>query len=295
MSEFVLYEKKDRLAYITLNRPDKNNAMNPTVLNQLRELLTQAEEDGDVRVIIIRGAGRNFCAGYDLEGYDLAALRQAQGRAGKDAAAVSDVAPRVELLRKRHLELPRGTMLFIWDLMKPVISQVQGYALAGGSELAFMCDLTYVAEDARMGYPPVRAFSTPDTPYHMWFAGIKRAKQLVFTGDAITGIEAVQMGLANAAFPADQLASEVEKIALRIANVESDLLALQKGLVNRSAEIMGFRTAIDVSGFVHDLCPHLPGTKHFFNLIETEGLPAALQWRDGPFGDYTARKKTEKQ
>src|SRR5713226_2991948 len=181
-------DPRPRVRRLTLNRPAKRNAMSNSVRLVLFDELRRADHDNEVHVITIRGAGPSFCAGYDL------------------APEPDDPLPRPIAARdgfwSRHLVEGWFEMM---DMATPIIAQVHGYCLAGGSELATACDLVYCAEDAQIGYPPVRAMSTPDCAYHPWLMGLRNAMEMMLTGDSISGIEAAQMGYANRAFPADRL------------------------------------------------------------------------------------------
>src|SRR5579864_7676962 len=186
---------------LTLNRPDKRNALSNPLRGELFEALEAADRDADVRVTVLRGAGSCFSAGYDLSrdgGRQQLPFQTAAG-AGQWARHV------VEGCFK------------IWDLAKPVIAQVHGWCLAGASELATACDLVYVAEDAQIGYPPVRLISPPDMHFHPWLMGMRAAMETMLTGDAISGIEAARTGFANRAFPETELETRVLDIAERVA------------------------------------------------------------------------------
>ena len=173
----------------------------------------------------------------------------------------------------------------IWDLAKPVIAQVHGYCLAGGSELATGCDLVYVAEDAKMGYPAVR-FGVPDMQFHAWFLGMRAAMEMMVTGDSISGTEAVRLGWANRAFPEAELDDRVVAIAERIALVPPDIAQLNKRTVHRAMEIMGLRTAIRSGTEICALGIEQESFKKFVDEALPLGLTRALQKRDEPFGDY---------
>jgi enoyl-CoA hydratase len=173
----------------------------------------------------------------------------------------------------------------IWDLAKPVIAQVHGYCLAGGSELATGCDLVYMAEDAQMGYPAVR-FGVPDMHFHPWFLGMRKAMEMMLTGDSINGIEAVERGWANAAFPADQLDEKVLEVAGRIAKVPTELLQLNKRVVHRQMDAMGMRAGIRAGTELCALGTHTKTMAKFVGNAREKGLTTALQERDAPFGDY---------
>src|SRR5829696_7121244 len=229
MSDDVILvdEPAARVRRITMNRPEKRNSLIHPLRGAILETLRGHDADADVSVTIIRGAGPSFSAGYDLGG----------GNAGYDMPYYT---PGGEGAWPRHVT--EGWMS-IWDLAKPVIAQVHGYCLAGASELATGCDLVYVAEDARMGYPAVR-FGVPDMHFHAWFVGMRAAMEMMVTGDSISGTEAVRLGWANRAFPEDGLDDEVVRIAQRIALVPPDIAQLNKRTVHRAMDIMGLRSAI---------------------------------------------------
>jgi len=173
----------------------------------------------------------------------------------------------------------------IWDLAKPVIAQVHGYCLAGGSELATGCDLVYVAEDAQMGYPAVR-FGVPDMHFHPWFLGMRRAMEMMLTGDSISGVEAVEAGWANRAFPADELEDAVLEVAQRIATIDPELTQLNKRVVHRQMEAMGLRTGIRAGTELCALGTHTQALREFVTRAREGGLTSALDERDEPFSDY---------
>jgi enoyl-CoA hydratase len=177
----------------------------------------------------------------------------------------------------------------IWELGKPVIAQVHGYCLAGGSELATCCDLVYMADDAQMGYPAVR-FGVPDNHFHAWFVGMRKAMEMMLTGDSISGIEAAQLGWANASVPADELEAKVLEMAQRIASVPADLVQLNKRVVHRQMEIMGLHTGIRVGSELCALGTHQKSMHEFLKATREKGLTGALQQRDEPFGDYRTRE-----
>src|SRR5271170_7701767 len=210
---------------ITLNRPAKRNALSNALRGEIFKALEAGDADPDVRVMIVRGAGKCFSSGYDLAGTG-ALPYQTSGGQGQWARHVVEGCFR------------------IWDLAKPVIAQVHGWCLAGGSELATACDLVYVADDAQIGYPPVRMMSPPDNQFHAWLCGLRPAMEMMLTGDAMDGLEAVRVGFANRAFPAGTLEDEVLAIAERVAKIPTDVQQMNKRSVHRAMEIMGLRAAI---------------------------------------------------
>ena len=173
----------------------------------------------------------------------------------------------------------------IWDLAKPVIAQVHGYCLAGGSELATGCDLVYMATDAKMGYPAVR-FGVPDMHFHPWFLGMRKAMEMMLTGDYVTGVEAVERGWANAAYPEDELEGAVLEIAERIAQVPAELLQMNKRVVHRQMEHMGMRAGIRAGTELCALGTHTQAMADFVGSIKKKGLTTTLSERDSKFGDY---------
>jgi enoyl-CoA hydratase len=172
----------------------------------------------------------------------------------------------------------------IWDLAKPVIAQVHSYCLAGGSELATCCDLVYVAEDAQIGYPAVR-FGTPDNQFHAWFVGMRKAMEMMITGDSISGVEAVQRGWANHAYPADELEAAVIDVAKRVATMPPEIVQINKRTVHRAMEIMGLRAAVRSGTEMSILAKYQPAFQQFIEQAHG-GLTKALTERDSPFGDY---------
>ena len=223
----------------TLNRPEKRNALDNALRGALFAGLQAADRDAAVRVSIVRGAGPCFSSGYDLAS-DLANGQPYFSAQGDGSWS-------------RHVT---EGWLGIWDLAKPVIAQVHGYALAGGSELAAACDLLYIADDAKIGYPVVRLVSPPDMQFFPWFVGLREAMELMLTGDSIDGARAAEIGLANRAFPAALLEARVLEIAERVAKIPSDLQQLNKRSVHRAMEIMGVRAALRAGSELQALATH---------------------------------------
>jgi enoyl-CoA hydratase len=258
---------------LTLNRPEKRNALNNALRGALFGALRAADADEAVRVTIIRGAGPCFSAGYDLSA-DLSADRPYE-TAGGDGSW------------PRHVV---EGWFAIWDLAKPVIAQVHGWCLAGGSELAAACDLVYAADDAQIGYPPVRLMSPPDMQFHPWLAGMRQAMELMLTGDAISGTEAARIGLITRAFPADDLDAQVLAVAERVTKIPSELQQINKRSVHRAMEIMGLRAAIRAGTELQALAFHQPASLAYRAEIK-KNLGRALKERDTPFGDYGGRER----
>jgi len=229
MSEdlITVEEAAAHVRYVTLNRPAKRNAISTPMRAELFAALQAHDVDDDVRVSIVRGAGVCFSSGYDLGGslMDDPPYPSAPGD-GQWTRQATD------------------GWFSIWDLAKPVIAQVHGYAMAGATELASACDLVYVADDARISYPVVRVASPPDWQYHEPLMGLRHAMEAMLTGDAMDGIEAARTGWANRAYPVESLEAEVLAIAERIAGIETDLAQIHKRMVHRQFDVAGGRAAI---------------------------------------------------
>jgi enoyl-CoA hydratase len=186
----------------------------------------------------------------------------------------------------RHVVATNWT---IWELAKPVVCQVQGYCLAGGTELATICDFRIVAEDAQIGYPPVRAMTTMDMMWAPWHLPMTKAREFAYIGDSITGAEMARLGWANYAVPADQLAEFTEQFARRMAHIDNDMLMYSKRAVNRQYEVMGIRTGLWSGTEIQALSSYRPAAAEWGRRVREEGLKAALEWRDGPFRDFRGR------
>jgi enoyl-CoA hydratase len=253
---------------LTLNRPDKRNALSHGLRTALFDAVRAADRDPDVRVVVIRGAGPAFCAGYDL----------AQDPAERPPWPIT----RADGGWARHV---LAGWFELMDLATPLIAQVHGFCLAGGTELATACDLVYVASDAKVGYPPVRSMSSPDMAWHVWLMGMRRAMEAMLTGDSMTGEEAVEAGFANRHFPAEVLDAEVLAIAERVAKVPPDLQALNKRVVHRAMEAMGMRDGMRATADINALGFHQASSLEYFAAF-AEGVTTALDRRDTQFGDY---------
>lgn len=286
MNEFqtILYEVDRGRARITLNRPEKLNALSMELQRELNEALWEADNDSRVHAVILRANGRAFSAGYDLtplanrrpetQGDHYTAVYRG-GRTFDDDAW--------------QLERAQRLRMAIWDMHKPVVAQVHGYCLAGGTDLAFLCDIVIAAEDATIGFPPARAMGSLPNQMWVYHCGPQWAKRLYLTGDTVTGAEAAKIGLVLKAVPADYLEQEVEGLVDRMAMIDSELLAANKRVVNLALELMGARTMQRV-GAENDARAHLaPSVREFGRIAGEQGLKAALHWRDARFGDGRAR------
>ena len=259
----------------TLNRPSKRNALNDALRGALFDALRAGDRSRDCSVMIIRGAGQSFCAGYDL---------------GSPNSNVERAIAKQDGWWSRHVV---NNWFEMWDMATPIIGQVHGYCLAGGSELAAACDLLYVAEDAQIGYPPVRLMSPPDMQWQPWLMGMRRGMEMLLTGDAITGVDAVACGAANRAFPAGQLDDEVLKVAERVSLVPKDLLTLNKRAGHRQMEAMGIRTGIRAGADIQAMGFHQESSRAYMGSFAAKGVRAALSERDKAFGDFRERAPRE--
>jgi enoyl-CoA hydratase len=277
----VLYETDERLAYITLNRPEKLNALSNNLRGELMEAMREAEADDQVGVIVLRAAGRSFSAGYDLT----------PARSAGDDLFVD---PRSKLPRTgtthpgnqqwaRHVVMTNWT---IWELAKPVVAQIQGHCLAGGTELASVCDFRIVADDAQIGYPPVRAMTTMDMMWTPWLLPPAKAREFAYMGDSFSGTEMERLGWANYAVVKEELGAFTEKFARRMAHVDNEMLMYSKRSVNRQYETMGIREGLHSGTEIQALSAMRAAGSEWGRRVRDEGLKAALEWRDGPFRDF---------
>jgi len=273
-THLLLDDPLPRVRRLTLNRPEKRNALNNRLRGELLDGLRSADADPAVSVTIIRGAGPCFSAGYDLSaGNRVEQPYYSAGGAGQWSRHVVE------------------GWFAIWDLAKPVIAQVHGYCLAGGSELATACDVVFAAEDAQIGYPPVRLMSPPDMQYHPWLVGMRRAMELMLTGDAMSGREAADWGFATRAVPAAELESRTLEFAERAARIPTELQQLNKRSVHRAMEIMGARAAMRAGTEIQALAFTTEASRAYLAQFRRDGgsVREQLDRRDRAFGDYRAR------
>ena len=252
---------------LTMNRPDALNALNGELIEAMSTAVGAASEDDDVRVVILRGAGRSFCAGYDLN-------EDAEG--GEHDA------------RSWHEELSRSTehMLEFTECSKPTIAQVHSYCLAGGTDLMLACDLAVVADDAKFGYVDIRFGSGVVSMFLPWVIGVRRAKELLFTGeDRVSAEEAMRIGMVNRVVPAAELDEATLALANEIAKNEPFVIATTKRAVNRVWDVAGFRAAMAANTELDVLIEtaNLPARDDFRRITQEEGLKAAIAWRDERF------------
>jgi enoyl-CoA hydratase len=281
--ETLIYEKERGRARITLNRPEKLNALSRQLQAELKDALWDADQDERVHAVILRGAGRSFCAGYDLT-----PSRRLDGESG---------APEGPYLTSKTLDNDSWRMedaqrdrLTIQDMHKPVIGQVHGYCVAGGTDLVFLCDIVVAAEDAQIGFPAVRGLGSP--PQHMWtyHVGPQWAKYILLTGDLISGATAERIGLVWKSVPMDDLAETVEELVDKMAMIHPDLLSANKRTVNLALEFMGQRSLQRVAAEIDARTHVSPAMDEWAKRMAAGGLKEALEWRDSRFSNPIARR-----
>jgi enoyl-CoA hydratase len=279
--ETVAYSATDGIARITLNRPERLNAINRQLISDLREAVAAANEDGAVRVIVLSGAGQAFCAGYDLDWGTRA-----------EAATQREMAGNWDPVRD-YEGMSRNVRVFmsLWESPKPVIAQIHGWCVGGGTDMALCADLIYMAEDAQIGYPPARVWGEPTSVMWVYRLGLEHAKRVMLSGESLSGSEAERIGLASKAAPAAELPSVVDEMARRLATIPANQLAMSKLLVNQAYENMGLRTTQLIGTFFDGIARHTPEGVAWRDLAMKEGFREAVRRRDAPFGDYGEAKR----
>jgi len=282
-TEYLIFEVKDRIARITLNRPEARNALHPAMLTELRSALLEADDLNTVNVIILEGAGKDFCAGYDLKGayagFSDGKTPWDEGRYRTNNKTIDDDI--------WNMEQNGALAMTLFDMHKPVIAKIHGNCLAGGTDIALLCDIVIAAEDAKIGFPASRANGTPPNQMWLYHVGPQWTKRILMTGDNLRGHEAARIGLVLDAVPAAQLDEAVDELARRMSFVDADLLAAHKRAVNMGLELMGARTMQRICA-EQDARAHLnqgPRRNQFKADMAELGLKGALKKRDEPFGD----------
>jgi enoyl-CoA hydratase len=285
MTEYqeILYRVEDRIATITFNRPQVHNAMSRRLRDEAVHALKVAEADDTVSLIVIDGAGPSFCSGYDVG---------AQSYDGK-AHQISD------LFDDFTDQMARGILrdwFTIWDLLKPVVAKVHGNCLAGGTEVMSMCDIAFVTDEARIGYPATRAQASPDLAFFAWKMTMARAKYLQLSGNIITGKQAADWGWVTKSFPEAEFEESFQREVKAIASIAPDMLGANKLALNQSYDIMGFRNALyGAVPYHYASAKARPNALEFRRIANADGLKAAVNWRDEPFREVDApsRKKVQ--
>ncbi|MDE3094517.1 MAG: crotonase/enoyl-CoA hydratase family protein [Chloroflexota bacterium] len=289
--ETILYEVDGGKARVTLNRPEKLNALSMRLQRELNAALWEADNDARVHVIILRAAGRAFSAGYDLTPMQSPTKREDRDETYTNVyrgmASMDDDIWQLERQQRERMA--------IWDIHKPVIAQVHGYCLAGGTDLVLLCDIVVAADDAVIGFPPVRAMGSPVA--HMWtyLVGPQWAKYFLLTGDSVSGRQAAEIGLVWKSVPPESLEAEVEALAAKIEKIDTELLTPNKRIVNVALELMGARTLQRMAAENDGRAHQAPAVREFGRRAMTDGLKAALEWRDGKFGDSRTSEAAQRR
>ncbi len=278
--ETVLFETEGAVATITLNRPERLNTIVPPMPDELQDAVHRASRDAQVKVIVLRGAGRAFCAGFDFGGgfhhWDEGMTTDGAWDPGKDFAMATSPASG-----------PVPKFMSLWRSPKPVIAQVHGWCVGGGSDMALCADLVIASEDARIGTPYSRMWGCYLTGMWLYRLGLTRAKEYALTGRPLSGSEAAAAGLINAAVPFAELERTVAAEAQRLAAIPLSQLSAMKLIVNQAYENMGLHSTQTLGPILDGLMRNTPDAAEFIGLAEGEGVGAAVARRDGPFGDYS--------
>jgi enoyl-CoA hydratase len=284
--ETLLYDTEDAIATITLNRPERLNTIVPPMPDELQDAVQRALADAHVKVIVLRGAGRSFCAGFDFgEGFhrwDAALTTDGAWDPGKDFAMASSDAGAV----------PK--FMSLWRSPKPVIAQVHGWCVGGGSDMALCADLVIASDDARIGTSYSRMWGCYLTGMWLYRLGLTKAKEYSLTGRPLSGTEAAEAGLINAAVPFARLEAEVRERAEQLAGIPASQLAAMKLVVNQAYENMGLASTQTLGPILDGLMRNTPDAHGFIELAERDGVGAAVAQRDGPFGDYSQAPATDR-
>ena len=275
-----------RIARLKLNRPEKLNAISNSMPADIRRAVEWAEANDDVHVIIVEGEGRAFCAGYDLNEY---AEGVVPGNISSDHPCRQEKTPWDPMVDYTMMKRNTDDFMSLWRCSKPTIAKVHGYAVAGGSDIALCCDMLVMADDAKIGYMPTRVWGCPTTAMWTYRIGAIRAKQMMFTGDTITGVKAAEWGLANMSVPLDALDSATDALAQRISGVPKSHLMMQKLVVNQVWMSMGLEQSQMFATVFDGITRHNPEGMWFRRQAEAKGFKNAIEWRDSgrpiPEGD----------
>ena len=265
----IRYEVSDRIATITLNRPERLNAIDERMPGEIRAAVESADEDPEVHVVILTGAGRAFCAGYDLK--EFAEL--------PEDPYTQDM-PWDPTVDYRMMSRNTPDFMSLWRCSKPTIAKVRGFAVAGGSDIALACDLVVMAHDAKIGYPPARVWGCPTTAMWVYRVGAEQAKRMLLTGDLIDGAEAKRIGLVVEAVPEHRLDTKVKELADRIKGVPRNQLMMNKMLINQALENMGLAGTQMLATLFDGIARHSPEGLWFKRRAEQVGFAQAVRERD---------------
>lgn len=264
----VSYDVTGRVATITLDRPERLNAIDDTMPAEIAAAVGKANRDDAVHVIVVEGAGRAFSSGYDLKDY------------AESGNAWSQDMPWDPMVDFSMMYENTQHFMALWRSYKPTIAKVRGYAVAGGSDIALACDLVVMADDARIGYPPARVWGCPTTAMWVYRVGAERAKRMLLTGDLVTGSEAAAMGLVLESVPAEDLDARVAALAGRMSGVPRNQLMMQKLMVNQAIDAMGLAHTQMVATLFDGITRHSPEGMWFKEVAEEHGFAEAVRRRD---------------
>ncbi len=287
--ETILYETKGRIAVITLNRPDKYNTIRPPMPEEIEQAIGCANNDGDVRVIILQGAGKSFCGGFDFSG----GLQHFESYGISADPAKYDPGMDMMMSLNPHAG-PTQRFMSIWRSPKPVVVKVQGWCVGGGSEYALLGDIVIAADDARFGTPYSRVWGCHLTGIWIYRLGLARAKHYALTGRSISGKEAAEVGLVNFSYPAERLEAEVWDYAEKLAQIPVTQLAAMKFVTNQVFERMGLEHTAQLGPILDGIMRRTPEAREFVRTAKEQGVGAAIEKRDGPFADYSQGDASQK-
>lgn len=270
--ETLTVEHDGSVARIVLDRPERLNSIVEPMPRELRQAVETADADPDIRVMVLSGAGQGFCGGYDLEVY-------AETPGPNPGQQQMPWDPMLDL---RLMGAYTRDFMAIWRSQTPVIAQVHGAAVAGGSDIALCCDQIVMAEDAVIGYPPARVWGMPTTMMWVYRVGLDRAKRLLLTGDLIDGTEAARIGLVSEAVPGEELEARVDALVERIATVPANQLAMAKTVVNQAYDNMGLASSQLLATLFDGIARHTPEGVAFKQRAEEVGWKRAVEERDAP-------------
>ena len=277
----VLYEKDGLIGRVTLNRPEKLNAINDDMPRDLEEAITLANDDPDISVIILSGNGKAFCSGYDLSEY----------AKGNESNKFTQKMPWDPIKDYQTMWNDTQHFMSIWKSLKPVICKVHGFAIAGGSDIALCSDMIIMADNAEIGYMPSRVWGTPTTAMWVHRIGPEKAKKMLFTGDKINGKEAEKIGLVLESVSPENLDERVETLANRIKTVPINQLAMQKMVINQYMETSGITQMQRLSTIFDGISRHSPEGIQFQKRVEEKGWKEAVRERDQGLYDWSKKKK----
>jgi enoyl-CoA hydratase len=266
----VLYESKERVATITLNRPERFNAIGETMPEDIASAFNHVNYDDSVHVVVLTGAGRGFCGGYDLKAY--------AEKPGLNSG-VQEM-PWDPMIDYRMMSRCTQNFMAIWRCPKPVIGRIHGDAVAGGSDIALCCDIIIMNEKARIGYPPARVWGCPTTAMWVYRLGAERAKHMLFTGNLISGKQAEEMGLIFRSVPLEELDEAVTSLVNRIKGVPKNQLMMMKMMVNQAYENMGLAATQTIATLFDGMARHTPEGVWFKKRAEEVGFKQAVAERD---------------